>query len=145
MRIDGQWDECDDGIVRPVIVGEVLNADGARQQVLFLVDIGADCTILSPAVVRLLGFEMNNGGERLAGVGGGADSVRFSTHIQLSRDDGGVATFRGQFSGVSDSEMLDISVLGRDIMNLFAVIVDRPGNVVALIRPPHRYVIELAP
>jgi hypothetical protein len=39
-------------------------------------------------------------------------------------------------------DALDISVLGRDVMNLFAVIVDRAVNVVALIRPPHRYTVQ---
>jgi hypothetical protein len=45
----------------------------------------------------------------------------------------------GRFSALSGSEMIDMNVLGRDFTNLFAVIADRPGNVVALVRPPHRY------
>jgi hypothetical protein len=32
-----------------------------------------------------------------------------------------------------------MSVLGRDIMKLFAVIVDEPGNLVCLIGKGHRY------
>jgi hypothetical protein len=35
-----------------------------------------------------------------------------------------------------------MSVLGRDITGLFAVIVDQPGNVVCLLRQRHRYMIE---
>jgi hypothetical protein len=50
----------------------------------------------------------------------------------------------GRFSAMSGSEVIDMSVLGRDITNLFAVIADHPGNVVALVRPPHRYVIATA-
>ena len=35
----------------------------------------------------------------------------------------------------------DLSVLGRDITDLFAVIIDRPGNVVCLLSQRHRYTI----
>jgi hypothetical protein len=33
-------------------------------------------------------------------------------------------------------------VLGRDVSDLFTVIVDRPGNVVCLLGQRHRYTIE---
>jgi hypothetical protein len=36
-------------------------------------------------------------------------------------------------------------VLGRDIMNLFAVIVDRPGDLVCMIGRGHRYTITAQP
>ena len=39
-------------------------------------------------------------------------------------------------------EALDISVLGRDIIGLFAVIVDRPHDIVCLLRRRHRYRVE---
>jgi hypothetical protein len=35
-----------------------------------------------------------------------------------------------------------MSVLGGDITGLFAVIVDRPGDVVCLLGQRHRYTIE---
>ena len=35
-----------------------------------------------------------------------------------------------------------MSVLGRDIMQMFAVIVDRPDDVVSLVGQQHRYVIQ---
>jgi hypothetical protein len=35
-----------------------------------------------------------------------------------------------------------MNVLGRDIAGLFAVVVDRPGNVVCLLGQRHRYTIE---
>jgi hypothetical protein len=144
MRIDGEWYECDDGVVRPVMRGEILGANGEWRQVLFLVDSGADCTVISAAVVNVLGFELIRSHERLGGVSGTVEGVHVTTQIQLPRDNGGFANFRGQFAAVTESEALDMSILGRDITNLFAVIVDRPGNVVALIRPPHRYLIQSA-
>ena len=41
-------------------------------------------------------------------------------------------------------EALDISVLGRDITESFAVIVDQPGDVVSLLAQMHRYSIVQA-
>jgi len=70
------------------------------------------------------------------------ESVEIATQIRLSRDDGGKAVFRGRYAAFTRLESLDISVLGRDIMQMFAVIVDRPGGVVAFVRPNHRYQIE---
>jgi len=63
------------------------------------------------------------------------------THIRLSREEDGKVVFRGQYAAVTELEAIDMSVLGRDITGLFALIVDRPGNVVCLLRQRHRYTI----
>jgi len=57
MRINGEWYLCDDGVARPVIRGEVLNVNGFWEPVLFLVDTGADRTVLSAAILDVLGFQ----------------------------------------------------------------------------------------
>jgi len=44
--------------------------------------------------------------------------------------------------GITDPASLDMSVLGRDILNLFAVIVDRPQDVVCLLTQDHVYEIR---
>ena len=41
-------------------------------------------------------------------------------------------------------EALDMSVLGRDLLEMFAVIVDRRADVVAIIGGQHRYTIHRA-
>jgi len=69
------------------------------------------------------------------------DSVVLQTEIQLTRETGGKIIFRGQFAAVTELEALDISVLGRDITGLFAVIVDQPGEVVSMLAQRHRYLI----
>ena len=51
MRLDGQWLVCDDGVVRPVISGEIRAADGSWEKSEFLVDTGAD---RSGCFIRLL-------------------------------------------------------------------------------------------
>jgi hypothetical protein len=43
---------------------------------------------------------------------------------------------------VTDAATLDLSVLGRDILRWFALIVDRPGNAICLLNQRHRYAIR---
>jgi len=142
MRINGRWLLCDDGIVRPVIRGEVLADDGSWQSVEFLVDTGADRTVLGALTLEGLHLQPSVTEDRLGGVGGIADSVVVETRIRFSRETGRKVSFRGQYAAVTDVNALDISVLGRDIIGLFAVIVDLPGNVVCLLGQQHRYAIE---
>jgi predicted aspartyl protease len=60
MRFDGQWLECDDGIVRPVIRAEVLAANREWRAVEFLVDTGADRTVMSANVLESLNLERSS-------------------------------------------------------------------------------------
>jgi predicted aspartyl protease len=144
MRINGEWRQCDDGIVRPMIRGEIRAADGTWLSAEFLVDTGADCTVLSAALSSALGLRPIAPQGRLGGLGGTAGSVVLETEIHLPRDTGGLVRFSGPFAAVLELEALDISVLGRDITGVFAVIVDQPNGTVCLLRERHRYVIEEA-
>jgi hypothetical protein len=139
MRFDGAWRVCDDGVVRPVIRGEVRAADGAWAPVPFLLDVGADRTVFSASVLRMLGAPITGATQELEGVGGKATSVILSTSIRLIRETGAAVSFDGQFAAFTDTVALDMSVLGRDVTNLFAVIVDRPQDVVCMLGPKHRY------
>ena len=79
---------------------------------------------------------------RIGGVGGVASAVTIETQIRLSHDKNGKVLLRGQYVGVTSKEILDISVLGRDITNLFAVIVDWPQKNICLLSQRHRYTIS---
>jgi len=142
MRINGEWSLCDDGIVRPVLRGEIQAADDSWESAEFLVDTGADRTVLSAATVAALRLQPLGTLDRLAGLGGVVHSVLVETQVRLIREDGGQVVFRGRYSAVTELEALDMSVLGRDITGLFAVIVDRPGNIVCLLGGEHQYTIE---
>jgi hypothetical protein len=142
MRIDGEWSTCDDGVVRPVIRGEVLAKSGSWERADFLLDIGADRTVLTAALWRLLQVESVPGPTRLGGVGGISDCVELRSAVRLTTDRGGKVILRGQYAAVTELELLDISVLGRDITALFSVIADQPGDVVCLLSQRHRYRIE---
>jgi hypothetical protein len=142
MQINGEWYLCDDGRVRPILRGEVEAAEGSWVKVPFLVDTGADCTVFSADILAALGFPIPTATHQIGGVGGLASSVTLATAIRLTTTDGGKVLFRGQFTAVTGVSFLDISVLGRDITNLFALIVDRSGDRICLLRPPCRYTIE---
>jgi hypothetical protein len=141
MRVDGEWFVGDDGIARPVIRGEILAADASWVRTQFLLDTGADRTVFSAAILRLLGLPFEPSPDRIGGLGGLVSSVAVETSIRLTRDEGRQVLFRGQFAAATELEALDVCVLGRDITGLFAVIVDQPSNVVCLIRKRHRYTI----
>lgn len=141
MLITGEWAVGDDGISRPVIRGEVQTASGEWIAVPFLVDTGADRTVFSADVLKDLGLPPLVTPDRLEGVGGRAASVVVETRIRLLREDNTMVLFRGQYAALTDADALDMSVLGRDVLNFFAVIVDRPQNVVCLLCQKHSYTI----
>lgn len=43
---------------------------------------------------------------------------------------------------LSKSEGLDVSILGRDVTNLFAIVIDYPNDFVAMLGEPHSYSIQ---
>jgi hypothetical protein len=146
MRIDGSWKLCDDGVLRLVFRAHVRTGDGSRMEVPFLADTGADRTVFSEAVFRALNLPPIGQPIQLEGVGGASASVAIDTDIEMQREDGTMVRFKGRFAAVTAPGMLDMSVLGREITNLFAVIVDRPGDVVCLLGAGHHYqVVSGAP
>ena len=98
--------------------------------------------MLSAATLDVLGLEHSPIQDKLGGVGGLVRPVGISTEIRLSVEEGAKALFLGSYAAFTELEMLDVSILGRDIMDMFAVIVDWPGKVVALISQRHSYHIE---
>jgi hypothetical protein len=142
MLINGLWLLCDDGAVRPVVRGAAQAADGSWVQMPFLVDTGADRTVFSAEVLAALGLFPFPSADRLGGVGGEAPSVVVETVIRFLQEDNSPVLFRGQYAAFTALEAFDMSVLGRDITNLFALIVDRAGDRVCLLGQRHRYTIE---
>ncbi len=142
MRIDGHWLICDDGIVRPVIRAEIRTSDSSWIPTVFLVDTGADRTVFSADALDQLQLDPIESPDRLAGVGGQADSVVVTTQIRFDDSEGGKVVFNGNFAGFTSLEDLDMSVLGRDILNMFSLIVDRQGETICMLGQPHRYTIE---
>lgn len=142
MQMHGEWFLCDDEVVRPVIHGEILAGNGTWILAPFLVDTGADCTVFSAAIrAALLQLQPLATQEHLGGLGGIVASAIVETQVRFNHEDQGTVTFRGQYAAVTEREALDMSVLGRDITGLFAMIVDRPGDLVCLLGQRHQYMI----
>jgi hypothetical protein len=139
MLISGTWHLCDDGIVRPVIRGEIQGAGGSWVEASFLVDTAADRTVFCADILAALQLAPLVTQEQLSGVGGAAVSVLVDTQIVLPNESAGRVVLRGQYAAFTELEALDMCVLGRDLTNLFAVIVDRPQDIVCLLGQRHRY------
>lgn len=107
----------------------------------FLVDGGADCTVLSAELIGRLGLS-GTVGSRLAGVGGTEGSALVQTTLEFKHDAGGTAVVRGEFSAFTNPGAIVMNILGRDVLNNFDVIMSRPRNEILLLSPPHRYVIH---
>lgn len=142
MRIDGHWLLCQDGALRPVIKVEVESTSRELIEMDFLVDSGADRTVLSAAALFDSGLPAIITPElQLSGIGGTTQMVEVETALVFTADGGRPITFRSRFAAVTAFEALDMSIIGRDILNRFALIMDRPGDTICLLGQRHRYAI----
>jgi hypothetical protein len=128
-----------------VIEGELLAADGSWLPIELLVDVGADRTVFPAGVLATLALPQLPTSQQLGGVGGAASTVTIATHLRLPLGGGTSIVFQGSFAAFTQADALDMSILGRDIMNRYAVIVDRPGDLVCMIGQGHRYEIATQP
>jgi hypothetical protein len=144
MRIVGGWQAGEDGVTRPVLQASVRALDGTLEPDVFLIDSGADRTVFSANLVRRLGFPMTPapGSSILLGISGVCESVVVKTVVELTRDDKGIVHLRGDFAAFTDLAANDLSILGRDILNLFDVILSRRRSEVLLLASNHQYRVE---
>ena len=141
MLIAGEWLLCADGVRRPTVRAQVLAADGKKHSEYFLVDSGADRTVLSAFLAARLQWppQPPPAGTGLVGVGGSTGFVLVTTRVELTRDDGGPVGVQGQFAAFTNPAATDLSVLGRDVLDLFDVILSRRRDQVVLLAPNHQY------
>ena len=143
MHIPGHWLEADDGETRPVLRARV-GPPGENHLVLcpFLVDTGADHTVLSAEVTLAAGLPTRPSARRIGGVGGVVEMVEVFVRLGFRTiDDAWVSVEVECFAFAADGAT-DMPILGRDVLDLFALVVDKPGDVVCLVRDRHRYVIQ---
>ena len=102
---------------------------------------GPTALSFSADVFETLAIQPSGSPAKLEGIGGQAASVIVATPIRFIRESGEYIVFNGEFAAFTDLKAIDMSVLGRDLTNLFALIVDRPQDVVCMLGAKHRYVI----
>jgi hypothetical protein len=144
MRIEGEWRVCDDGVTRPTLQARVQAVNGAFHLEVFLIDSGADRTVLSATALYKLGFSGNGPslGVALQGIGGVSSHVLVNSMLEFTHDDGGAAHVRGEFAAFTDPKATDLNILGRDVLNNFDVILSHHRNEVVLLAPNHHYRVE---
>jgi hypothetical protein len=144
MVITGEWRLCDAGIIRPVVYAKVLAADSAFHVEVFLVDGGADRSVFSADLLRKLQFSPDHpdSGAALKGVGGDSPFVLVNTALEFTKEEGGSARVRGQYAAFTDPTATDLSILGRDVLDIFDVIMSRRRNEVLLLAGDHRYRVD---
>lgn len=139
MRINVQW-VAQRGPAQPIIHAAILDESGAWHTVTFVVDTGAEVTVIRYQLFMDHGFEVApSSGVTLVGVGGNANSVPINSNLLVLSDDGQLVPINGPFHASTDPIGLDDNLLGRDVLSNFAVIVDRPGDQVMLLARDHGY------
>jgi hypothetical protein len=144
MRIIGEWRKCFDGVVRPMLEIDVVSAAGVTVYEAFLVDSGADATAFSADLLATLGGATAQAaaGVSIAGVGGVQAYVQVKATLNLRRNDGGNATIQGSFAAFTDPKAVDYSILGRDVLDHFDLVLSRKRDELIILAPPSRYEIH---
>ena len=71
----------------------------------------------------------------LQGISGTCGFVLVRTVLEFNRDDGRSDHMRGEFAAFTDPNATDLSILGREGLNHFDVILSRRCNEVLLLAP----------
>ena len=142
MRINGQWRIDDRGVAEPILVGRLLSSFGEWLQVPFLIDTGAERTLLSPDILEALGFVATPSRHQFVGLGGAVDVWTVQTKLRLDLDSGSHIDINGPFDGLHSGREGEMAILGRDVIVHFATIFDRPADTITLLHGRHRYSIH---
>ena len=143
MRIEGAWYRRSGQPDYPVIAVHIRRADGVLDSQPFLIDTGADRTVLSGDSFNLLGLPPlpPSSGAPFAGVGGNLAFVEVATTLYLPLDPKTFHAITGQFAATTDPLALPISILGRDILDLFDVIISNRRDEIVFLSDPHVYYV----
>jgi len=143
MVTGGEWVRDDDNVVRPYLWAHTIQPDGQAVREGFLVDSGADCSQFSYRFVARLGIDLTSVQTRHAvvGVGGQSQVILIDKRLVFETTDGGTITVNGPFFGSTEPDELDVSILGRDVLGNFDVIISRRRNEVLLLVGNHAYAI----
>lgn len=144
MVIAGEWQLSDDGVTRPILHARIHKGDGTLIAEDFLIDSGADRTAFRTGLLEQLQILTRKPPVDIAlsGIGGVSAFVLVTTVIELLRVDGSPVRVRGEFAGFTDPAATDLSVLGRDVLDNFDLILSRPRNEILLLAPRHQYRVE---
>ena len=144
MQIHGDWLRRAGLPVLPLIEIYVRRADGSFTLDLFLIDSGADRTIFSGSLFQSLGISAmgSASGSTLFGIGGQFQPVDVATELEFRKTAAVPHRIAGQFAAATDPNAIDISILGRDVLDQFDVILSNRRDEILLLNDPHGYTIH---
>jgi hypothetical protein len=70
--------------------------------------------------------------------------VLVRTAVELASDDGRTATVHGDFAAFTDPDAMEMSILGRDVLDNFDLIISRRRDEVLLLAGVHGYQVTPA-
>jgi hypothetical protein len=142
MLFAGEWHRFPDGKVRPAMELRVRGDDGNYRYEKCLLDTGADRTIFSFAFLQKLALPtLPPPGLLLTGLGGSFGYVLLDAEFALYSVEGIEAGATRRFAALTDPTASDHSILGRDILDNFDVIVSWSRKEVWLLASVHYYQI----
>lgn len=140
MRVKGEWRETATTIPRPYVRAFLEAQDGTWVECLFLVDTGADRTLVTADVARRLGRETLLSTRTIMGIGGIVETREVCTTLRLVGVSGRPYNATGSY-GVFIDEMNTECVLGYDVLNRFAVVFEKRTDTIWLLHPPTGYLL----
>lgn len=144
MHIEGRWLAGADGVDRPVFDGYIAAPGGVLLPLSLLIDTGADLTVLSPSVAeQLVGVVQPTRTDTLAGgVGGTQQLYELAVDLLLPTTMGQRARIRGPLPVILAPGSLELSVIGRNLLDQFTLIYSRPSGTLLLLTPPDTFVLQ---
>ena len=129
-----------------MIAADLLGVDGKPYSEAFLIDSGADRTIVSLETLTKLGIAGYTPQDHpgFTGIGGSPAFQFFRTTIVLTATDKRLFKFDGEFVVFTDDGSTPIGLLGRDILDQFDVILSRRRNEVLLLNDSDCYSVSSA-
>ncbi len=143
MRINGEWQPSIDNpdVIHPIVAGRIV-VSSEQYVAPFLVDTGADRTVIGSAYRQILRPYQQNTAESFLSAGGELDSFTATVQLVLLDASGRDVAFNLLCVVLTEPIQANNNLLGRDILDYFAVICDRSADEVILLRPPHKYHIS---
>lgn len=142
MEFVGEWKVCPDGVARPTLLLEVQGVDGQFLGEHFFLDPGADRTVISADFnLKLRLPSVAPPSTTLSGIGGTSSFILAATVLRFKSVDGLDVPVSKTFPVFTDPRSSDYSILGRDLLDAFDVLVERGRGRIRLLSGVHSFQI----
>lgn len=143
MRIEGRWLVGADGVERPIFDGVIAAPGGLQFAISLLIDTGADITLLAPDVAQQLSTVVQPmpTAVTVGGIGGTEQVYELAVDLLIPTTSGQRAHIRGPLPVLLTPGALELSVIGRNLLDTFTLIYSRPQGRILLLSPPDAFTL----